>query len=130
MAHKHTFHRRNPSVKGDLGTIAIVSVGSIAGAAGSRIVPYLLGSTVDVGAVGYLMNLATTFGLWWLARGIPNIAMGIAIGGVTSTAIRAINDNILPNSGLGAYWPSFFAVPTVSNPVGQVLQSPYPARVA
>ena len=101
----------------------------LGGAVASRIIPQILFSDVNTGILGYAGNLGITALLYYF---LPpgEFAAGVVAGGIAATAMRVLNDTAMPGMGLGAYWPSMFAVPTVSNSIGQTLSSPYPARVA
>jgi hypothetical protein len=127
--HKHTYRRHNPK-RVDVAALAIGSSGAIAGAVASRVLPQMLLGTANAGAMGYALNLGTAAVLAYLLKLSEPLGAGVLIGGIAATAMRVINDNFLPNMGLGAYWPSAFAVPTVSNAIGQTLVSPYPAPAA
>ena len=130
MSHRHKFRRRNPSrTTGELRSVLEVSAGATVGAVASRIVPQLIGAELNSGMLGYAANIAVPMLLYaFLPWGM--FSLGAVSGGIAATAMRILNDNYLPGMGLGAYWPSYFAVPTVSNSIGQTLTSPYPARVA
>jgi len=128
--HRHTFRRRNPSrTTGELQTVLETGAGATLGAVASRIIPQLLFSDVNTGILGYAGNLGITALLYYF---LPpsNFSFGAVAGGIAATAMRVLNDTAMPGMGLGAYWPSMFAVPTVSNAIGQTLSSRYPARVA
>lgn len=134
MAHHkkyHVHHRRNPLgvSGGDIGEIAWVSVGYVAG----RAVPAMLLSGYNTGMIGYLLNAATGVAAKMAVGG--TVGHALMIGGIASAVTRFVSDqfgaNIKGLSGdpaftLGAYWNSFFAVPTVSDPYGRVAASPYP----
>jgi hypothetical protein len=127
---KHTFRRRNPSRStGEIQTILEMGAGATVGAVASRVVPQLLFSDVNTGALGYAGNIGiVALAYYFLPYG--TFSLGVISGGIAATLMRILNDNFMPGMGLGAYWPSYFAVPTVSNAIGQTLNSPYPARVA
>ena len=134
MSHKHKFrrrnpHYRNPSRRDNVFGVIIAGAGATVGAVASRVVPQMLGSELNTGALGYVSNLAVGAILYAL---LPKseFGTGAVAGAIAATAMRVLNDNFMPGMGLGAYWPSYFAVPTVSNSIGQTLTSPYPARVA
>lgn len=126
MSHRHRFQRRNPHRKGDLFGVVIAGAGATVGAVASRIVPQMLGAELNTGALGYAANFGVGAILYAL---LPpsEFSTGAVAGAVAATFMRILNDNVMPGYGLGAYWPSAFAVPTVSNSIGQVLSSPYPA---
>jgi hypothetical protein len=137
MAHHkkyHVHHRRNPlGVSGaDIGEIAWVSAGYVAG----RAIPAMLLSGYNSGVVGYLLNAGTGVALKMVVGG--SVGHALLIGGIASAVTRLVSDqfgaNIKGLSGdpaftLGAYWNSYFAVPTVSDPYGRVAASPYPQPV-
>lgn len=133
MSHRHKFRRRNPQRnpgrRGEMGAVLITGAGATVGAVASRIIPQLLFSDVNTGVLGYAGNLGITALLYFF---LPpgEFAAGVVAGGIAATAMRVLNDTAMPGMGLGAYWPSLFAVPTVSNAIGQTLSSPYPARIA
>ncbi len=138
MAHHKKYHvhhhRRNPlGISGaDFGEIAYVSAGYVAG----RAVPAMLLSGYNTGMVGYLLNVGTGIALKMVVGG--SMGHALMVGGIASGITRFVSDqfgaNIKGLSGdpaftLGAYWNSFFAVPTVSDPYGRVSASPYPQPV-
>ena len=133
MSHRHKFRRRNsyrnPSRRGELGAVLMTGVGASVGAVASRIVPSFLGAELNTGMLGYAANLGVA-AILYAALPPSEFAVGAVAGAIAATAMRVLNDTALPGMGLGAYWPSYFAVPTVSNSIGQTLTSPYPARVA
>lgn len=137
MAHHkkyHVNHHKNPlGVSGaDIGEIAYVSAGYVAG----RAVPAMLLSSYNTGIVGYLLNAATGVALKMVVGG--NVGHALMIGGIAAGITRFVSDSFGakiqglsgdPAFTLGAYWTSYFAVPTVSDPYGRVAASPYPAPV-
>lgn len=125
MAHKHKFRRRNPHK--DLRAAAGLLPGALVGAVASRAVPQMFFSGVNTGSMGYLANAGVTALLYAVLPG--EFGSGALLGGLVALGMRITND-LMPGMGLGAYWPSMFAVPTVSNAIGQTISSPYPARVA
>lgn len=133
---KHRYHvrhrRRNPLGIGgnDITDIAWVSAGYVAG----RAVPAMLLSSYNTGIVGYLLNAGVGVAAKFVVGG--SVGHDMMVGAVASAITRAVSDNFGANikglSGdpaftLGAYWTSYFAVPTVSDPYGRVAASPYPA---
>jgi hypothetical protein len=125
--HKHHFRRHNPLMptKEDLTLAAAGVVGGV----GALALPALLLPSNNTGIVGYLMNVAAAIALKFVGdMAGPKAGSGMLVGGLVGTGIRIVRDN-LPSIPLGAYWPSYFPVPTVSNSIGQVLQSPYPQPV-
>jgi hypothetical protein len=128
----HVKHRRNPfGVNGgDITDVLWVSAGYVAG----RAVPAMLLSSYNTGLVGYALNAAVGVALRVLIPGTTGHAL--MVGGITSAITRAVSDNLGaqiqglsgdPGFTLGAYWTSYFAVPTVSDPYGRTMTSPYPA---
>jgi hypothetical protein len=128
MAHKHKFHRRNPT-KGGLLDALYMTIGVTGGAVVSAGAPAIIASSLNTGVVGYAMNAAVAIGGYMLLGTKNPLASDFLAGGIAVMMLRIIND-AAGISMLSAYWPSQFAVPTVSNSIGQTLQSPYPARVA
>lgn len=133
MKHKyHVKHRRNPlGVSGsDVSDIAYVSLGYVAG----RAIPAMFLSNLNNGLVGYALNAAVGVAAKMVLGG--NFGHDMMVGAFASAITRAVSDNFGtsikglsgdPAFTLGAYWPSYFAVPTVSDPYGRVSNSPYPA---
>jgi hypothetical protein len=127
----HVRHRRNPLgvSGGDLTDIVWVSAGYVAG----RAIPAMLLSSYNSGLVGYALNAGVGIVAKMLVPG--SSGHGLMVGAIASAITRAVSDNLGANikglSGdpaftLGAYWTSYFAVPTVSDPYGRVAASPYP----
>jgi hypothetical protein len=127
--HKHHYRRRrrNPlGVSGDDVTLAVT--GTIGGVAALAL-PAMFLSSMNTGLVGYALNVASAIALKIAADMVsPKAGSGMLVGGLVGTGIRIVRDN-LPSIPMGAYWPSYFSVPTVSNGIGQVLGSPYPPQV-
>ena len=137
MAHKkyhvkhHRRRHRNPfGFSGD--DVSKVLWGSV-GYVAARAVPAMALPSKNSGLIGYALNLGTAFAMKLLIGG----AMGdsLFVGGAVATATRVVSDNFGakiqglsgdPAFTLGAYWNSYFAVPTVSDPYGRVSASPYP----
>lgn len=130
--HHHRRHRRrNPfGFSGDdMSEVLWGSVGFVA----ARAVPAMALPSKNTGLIGYALNLGTAFALKFLVGG----AMGddMFVGGAVATVSRVVSDQFGtkiqglsgdPAFTLGAYWNSYFAVPTVSDPYGRVAGSPYP----
>jgi hypothetical protein len=126
--HYHRHHRRNPFGV-DKASLTLAAWGTAGG-----VVAYALPAVVlpaqNTGFMGYGLNILSA-----IAGKIAGDAVagktagdGMLIGGLVATGIRVVRDmagSSIP--GMGAYWPSFFALPTVSNPYGQVLSTPYPS---
>lgn len=139
MAHRkyhvrhHRHHRRhNPFglTSSDGSTILWGTVGYVA----ARAVPAMALPSKNTGILGYAMNLGTALVLKFVLKG--DVGDSMFIGGTIATATRIISDNLGtkiqglsgdPAFTMGAYWNSYFAVPTVSDPYGRVAASPYPA---
>jgi len=126
--HKHHSHRRNPFGI-DRGTVTLAAWGT-AGGVFAYALPAMVLPAQNSGIMGYALNVGSAIvgKIAGDAVAGKNAGDGMLIGGLVATGIRVVKDlagSSIP--GLGAYWPSFFALPTVSNPYGQVLQSPYPA---
>jgi len=137
MAHRryhvkhHRHHRRNPlGLTGSDGSrILWGSVGYVA----ARAVPAMVLPSKNSGLIGYAMNLATAFVLKFVLKGDAGDSM--FVGGAVATVTRVVSDQLGtkiqglsgdPAFTMGAYWNSYFAVPTVSDPYGRVAASPYP----
>lgn len=125
--HRHHHRRHNPFGI-DRGTIKLAAWGTAGG-----VVAYALPAVVlpaqNTGFMGYGLNILSAIAgkIAGDAVGGKDAGDGMLIGGLVATGIRVVKDlagSSIP--GMGAYWPSFFALPTTSNPYGQVLQSPYP----
>jgi hypothetical protein len=138
MAHKkyhvkhHRHHHRNPFgfTGSDGSRILWGSVGYVA----ARAVPAMVLPAKNSGLVGYAMNLGTAFVLKFLLKG--DMGDSLFVGGAVATVTRIVSDQLGtkiqglsgdPAFTMGAYWNSYFAVPTVSDPYGRVAASPYPA---
>lgn len=134
MAHRkyrvHHHHRRRKNPFGvDTATIGIAAWG-VAGGIGALALPAAFMPSQNTGAIGYLLNAGSAVALKFvgdMALG-KNAGDGMLVGGLITTGMRIVRDQVgskIP--GLSAYWPSYFPVPTNSNPYGQTLNSPYPA---
>jgi hypothetical protein len=125
-------YRRNPlGFTGQDGSrILWGSVGYVA----ARAVPAMVLPAKNTGLIGYAMNLATALALKFVLRG--DMGDSMFVGGAVATVTRVVSDQLGtkiqglsgdPAFTMGAYWQSYFAVPTVSDPYGRVSASPYPA---
>jgi len=137
MSYRRHRHRNPFFESGEIGTIAWGAVGAV----GARAIPAMVLPSKNNGLMGYGLNLASAFALKFVGNMTLGKAAGSSmfIGGAISTLLRAVTDNLGskiqglsgdPQFRLGAYWQSYFAVPTVSDPYGRVAASPYPAPVA
>jgi hypothetical protein len=131
--HHHRRRRRNPfglSLTGDdTSRILWGSVGFVA----ARAVPAMALPSKNSGILGYALNLGTALALKLVVGGAMGDSM--FVGGAVATVSRIVSDNLGtriqglsgdPAFTMGAYWNSYFAVPTVSDPYGRVAASPYP----
>jgi len=127
----HRHRRRNPfGLSGGEGSrILWGSVGYVA----ARAVPAMALPSKNSGIMGYGLNLATAFALKFLLKG--DMGDSMFVGGAVATVTRIVSDQLGtkiqglsgdPAFTMGAYWNSYFAVPTVSDPYGRVAASPYP----
>jgi hypothetical protein len=127
----HRHHRRNPFgfTGSDGSRILWGSVGYVA----ARAVPAMALPSKNTGIMGYGLNLATAFALKFLLKG--DMGDSMFVGGAVATVTRIVSDQLGtkiqglsgdPAFTMGAYWNSYFAVPTVSDPYGRVAASPYP----
>jgi len=132
VRHHHRRHRRNPfGISGDdTSRILWGTVGYVA----ARAVPAMALPGQNSGIMGYALNLGTALAMKLVLSGPTGDSL--FVGGVVATATRVISDNLGtkiqglsgdPAFTMGAYWNSYFAVPTVSDPYGRVAASPYPA---
>src|SRR5260370_12367228 len=85
------------------------------------------------GIMGYALNLGTALALKFILKG--DMGDSMFVGGAVATVTRIVSDQLGtkiqglsgdPAFTMGAYWNSYFAVPTVSDPYGRVAASPYP----
>lgn len=129
---KHHHRRRNPFgfSQADGSRILWGSVGYVA----ARAVPAMVLPSKNTGIMGYALNLATAFAMKFLLSG--DMGDSLFVGGTVATVTRVVSDQLGtkiqglsgdPSFTMGAYWQSYFAVPTVSDPYGRVAASPYPA---
>jgi hypothetical protein len=129
---RHHHRRRNPFgfTGSDGSRILWGSVGYVA----ARAVPAMVLPSKNTGLIGYAMNLGTAFALKFLLKG--DMGDSLFVGGAVATVTRVVSDQLGtkiqglsgdPAFTMGAYWNSYFAVPTVSDPYGRVAASPYPA---
>lgn len=128
---KHHRRHRNPFgfTGADGNRILWGSVGYVA----ARAVPAMVLPSKNSGLIGYAMNLATAFALKMVLGG--DMGDSMFVGGAVATVTRVVSDQLGtkiqglsgdPAFTMGAYWQSYFAVPTVSDPYGRVAASPYP----
>ena len=116
----------------DVSTILWGSAGYVA----ARAVPAMALPSQNSGIMGYALNAATALAMKLVIGG--STGDKLFVGGAIATVTRIVSDNLGakiqglsgdPTFTLGAYWNSFFAVPTVSDPYGRVSASPYPSPV-
>jgi hypothetical protein len=132
--HKHHYRRRNPL---GVGTGEVMSILTITGGGVvARALPAMVLPAQNTGWMGYLLNAGTAFLMKLLIPG--NLGHELFIGGGVGMVMRIVSDNLGakiqglsgdPAFTLGAYWQSYFAVPTNSDPYGRVAASPYPQPV-
>jgi hypothetical protein len=124
--HKHHYkrHHRNPL---GIGKDELTLAGSgVVGGVASLAIPAAFLAGQNTGILGYALNVLAALALKYVGdMASPRVGTGMLTGGLVATGIRVVRDN-MPSIPMGAYWPSYFAVPTISNPIGQTLQSPYP----
>jgi hypothetical protein len=128
--HRHHRHRNPFGVStGAVSQILWTSAGFVA----ARALPAMVLSGQNSGWMGYVLNLGTAFLMKMFVPG--GTGEDLFIGGVVATVSRVVSDQLGtqikglsgdPAFTLGAYWNSYFAVPTVSDPYGRVAASPYP----
>ncbi len=136
MAHHYkkygAHHRRRNPFGLDVGEGTML-LWATAGGVAARAVPAMVLPSQNTGWIGYALNLGTAVLLKMLVGG--KVGSDLFVGGGVATGLRIVSDNFGANikglSGdhafsLGAYWQSYFAVPTVSDPYGRVSASPYP----
>lgn len=127
----HRLRHRNPfGVSGDdTSRILWGTVGYVA----ARAVPAMALPSKNSGWIGYALNAGTAFALKLLVGGAMGDSM--FVGGVVATATRIVSDQFGakiqglsgdPAFTMGAYWQSYYAVPTISDPYGRTSGSPYP----
>lgn len=132
--HHHRHRRRNPFgvQSGDVSRILWTGAGYVA----ARAVPAMALPSQNSGWMGYALNLATAFAMKMFIPG--QTGSDLFVGGAVATVTRIVSDNLGakiqglsgdPTFTLGAYWQSYFAVPTVSDPYGRSSGSPYPQPV-
>lgn len=137
LSHRHKHHRR--SLRNPLGLqsgeMSHVLWGS-AGYVAARAVPAMVLASMNSGITGYALNAATALVMKMVIPG--QIGSDLFVGGAIATVSRIVSDNLGakiqglsgdPTFTLGAYWQSYFAVPTVSDPYGRVAASPYPQPI-
>ncbi len=117
--------RSNPGALGNPMQWAEGGIGVVFGAVGSRMLPQMLLSSGNSGAMGYLANIGAAIGLGYLSHVMfprrPALATGIVAGGVGATISRAIADRTpfgaqfslsgLGDWGLGLYQKSNYPYP-------------------
>jgi len=134
VAHrKYHVRRRHRNPFGVSGGVMSQVLWTSAGFVGARALPAMVLSSQNNGWIGYALNLGTAFLMKMFVPG--GTGEDLFIGGVVATVSRIVSDNLGaqikglsgdPGFTLGAYWQSYFAVPTVSDPYGRVAASPYP----
>ena len=122
--HHRRHHRRNPlGISSD--AIKLAGFG-VAGGVAALAAPAVLLPSQNSGPIGYALNVAAAVAAKFVGDMISKQAGdGFLVGGLVATGIRIVKDQ-LPSIPMGAYWTSYFAVPTVSDAYGRTLQSPYP----
>lgn len=121
----HRRHRRSNPLGLSSDAIKLAGFG-VAGGVGALALPAVLLPSQNSGVMGYALNVAASVAAKFVGDMISKQAGdGFLVGGLVATGIRIVKDQ-LPSIPMGAYWESYFAVPTVSNPFGQTLKSPYP----
>ena len=129
------YRRKNPF--GVSSSVVSQVLWTSAGFVGARALPAMVLSSQNNGWMGYALNLGTAFLMKMFVPG--GTGEDLFIGGVVATVSRIVSDNLGaqikglsgdPGFTLGAYWQSYFAVPTVSDPYGRVAASPYPPQIA
>jgi hypothetical protein len=137
MSHRHKHHyrrRKNPFgvASGDVTRILWGSAGYVA----ARAVPAMVLPGQNTGIMGYALNAITAFVMKMVIPG--QTGDDLFVGGAVATVTRIVSDNLGakiqglsgdPTFTMGAYWQSYFAVPTVSDPYGRSAGSPYPQPV-
>lgn len=131
---RHHRHRRHRNPFGVSGGAVSQILWTSAGFVAARALPAMVLSGQNSGWMGYALNLGTAFLMKMFVPG--STGEDLFIGGVVATVSRVVSDQLGtqikglsgdPAFTLGAYWNSYFAVPTVSDPYGRVAASPYPA---
>jgi len=133
VKHHRRHHNRHRNPFGVSGGAVSQILWTSAGFVAARAVPAMVLSAQNSGWMGYALNLGTAFLMKLFVPG--GTGEDLFIGGVVATVSRVVSDNLGtqikglsgdPAFTLGAYWNSYFAVPTVSDPYGRVAASPYP----
>jgi hypothetical protein len=121
--HKH-HHRRNPL---GIGRDEIATVGwGVAGAVGVSLINSKFLPNQSTGPIGYAVKAGLAIGGGYLGRTISkNAGQGILLGGLIAVGIQMVKDYLGASLGMGAYWNSPFALPTMSNAQGVVATNPY-----
>ena len=136
-------HRRNPGIAGfGANELLKLGIGAAGGAIGTRYLTQAVLGDNNTGATGYAANLAAAIALAWAAAKFagPDIAKGVAAGGVSALIMRLWSERVAGTSpaalsgylgdlefssdGLGAYITSGFPLPTVSAQNGNYLSLP------
>ena len=132
----HKKYRRHRNPFGVNSSVVSQVLWTGAGYVAARAIPAMVLSSQNTGWMGYLMNAGTAVLLKMVVPG--GTGEDLLIGGLVATATRIVSDTMGakiaglsgdPAFTLGAYWNSYFAVPTVSDPYGRVAASPYPQPV-
>jgi hypothetical protein len=134
VKHHHHHRHRNPFgvSTGVLSQVLWTGAGYVA----ARALPAMVLSAQNNGWMGYLLNAGTAVVLKMVVPGPTG--EDLLVGGLVATVTRIVSDTMGakiaglsgdPAFTLGAYWQSYFAVPTVSDPYGRVSASPYPQPV-
>lgn len=123
--HHRRHHRRNP-LGFDKASLMFAGE-AIIGGVGALALPAMILPAQNSGWMGYGLNVLASIALKFVGDSVASKAFGDALfaGGLVGTGLRVVKDQ-LPSIPLGAYWQSYFAVPTVSDQFGRVLSSPYP----
>lgn len=128
--HKHHFRRRGRNPLGISRDDLTLAASGVVGGVGALALPALFLPSQNTGIMGYGLNIAAALVAKFAGDLVsPKFGSGMLVGGLVGTGIRIVKDNLPNLPGIGAYWPSYFGVPTVSNGVGQVLSSPYPTPI-
>lgn len=120
-------HHRNPLGVGR--DELMLAASGVAGGVAALALPAIVLPGSNNGAMGYAMNVAAAFALKFAGNALvgKNVGDGFFVGGLVATGLRIVKDNFGSSiPGLGAYWQSYFAVPTISDPYGRTMASPYP----
>lgn len=128
--HRHHFRRRHRNPLGISKDDLTLAGSGVVGGVAALAIPALVLPGQNTGIMGYALNIASTLvGKFAGDMVSPSFGSGMLVGGLVGTGLRIVKDNLPSIPLMGAYWPSYFAVPTVSNPIGQTLSSPYPQPI-